>query len=331
VRRRLLLPIAAGLLGLTLVGTAIAGNGGVAPRMPESPNAQRISTAYWVIMVFTGLIFLLVEGVLITFVVRFRRRRRARTAEGPQIHGSTRLELIWTVAPVVILAIIGTVIFYELPGIKNVPSASAGNREEIAVQGRQFYWQFEYPNGGVSIDTLTIPVQRVSNMSVTAPGWDVIHSWWIPNLGGKVDAIPGKINHTWFKPEREGVFQGQCAEFCGIQHAAMFAWVDVVSDSEYRAFLDERRRLLEEGSPQLGKEIFDGVCMKCHRMQGPKLIGPDLGGNPVLKDKNALRAVVDNGRGKMPSVGKDWPEGEFDALFAYTKTLGPTGESTSGG
>jgi cytochrome c oxidase subunit 2 len=323
--------IAAGLLGLSLAATALAGNGGVAPKSPDSPNAERIDDAYWVITIFTGLIFVLVEGALIAFIVRFRRRGRVRTAEGPQIHGSTRLELIWTVAPVVILAIIGSFVFYKLPGIIDVPSASAGNREDIQVEGRQFYWQFEYANGGVSIDRLTIPVQKVSKLDITAPGHDVIHSWWIPDLGGKFDAIPGKVNHTWYQPDREGTYQGQCAEFCGIQHAQMLAWVDVVSNTEYRSFLDERRRMLEEGSPELGKEIFEGVCLKCHRLQGSKLIGPNLGGNPLLRDENGLRTVVENGRGNMPAVGKEWPEGEYEALFAYTKTLSPTGETTSGG
>ncbi len=330
-RRQLLVLFASVALGLLLAGAALAGNGGIAPPGPDSPNAERINTAYWVIMIFTGVIFVLVEGALLVFVIRFRRGRRPRTAEGPQIHGSTKLELIWTVAPVVILAVIGAFVFYELPGIQDVPSASAGNRENVLVQGRQFYWQFRYPNGGISINTMTVPVHRVTKLDVTAPGFDVIHSWWIPQLGGKFDAIPGKVNHTWFQPQREGLFEGQCAEFCGIQHAQMRAWVNVVSDAEYRAFLARRRQLLAEASPELGREIFEGVCLKCHRLAttGPKRVGPNLGGNPVLKDENGLRTLVRNGRGAMPAVGKDWPPDEFDALFAYTKTLG-TG-ATGGG
>jgi cytochrome c oxidase subunit 2 len=324
VRRRLLLGLALCALGLLWAGAASAGNGGIAPVAPDSPNASRTIDAYWVITFFTGLIFVIVEGALIVFVIRFRRRGRPRTAEGPQIHGSTRLELIWTVAPVIILAFIGTFVFYELPGIKDTP-ASAGSSTRVKVEGRQFYWQFTYPNGAISIDHLKAPAGAVVPLDVTAPDFDVIHSWWVPALGGKFDAIPGKVNHTWFQAKKVGTYAGQCAELCGLQHAQMLAWVDVMQDSDYRAWLDQQRRLLTEGSPELGKEIFEGVCLKCHRLQGAKLIGPTLGGNPLLKDENGLRTLVEQGRNLMPAVGRGWPDGEYEALFAYTKTLGAPG------
>jgi cytochrome c oxidase subunit II len=325
VRPRLPLVLALVLAGLALAAPALAGNGGLAPVSPDSPNASRTIDAYWVITVFTGIIFLAVEGALIVFVIRFRRRGRPRTAEGPQIHGSTRLELIWTVAPVVILAIIGGFVFYKLPGIKDTPAAAAGNR--VQVDGRQFYWQFTYPNGAISIDRLKAPAGGVVPLDVTAPDFDVIHSWWVPALGGKFDAIPGKVNHTWFQAKKVGSYEGQCAELCGLQHAQMRAWVDVMQDTDYRTWLERQKRLLTEGSPELGKQIFEGVCLKCHRLAttGAKLVGPNLGGNPLLKDANALRALVENGRGGMPAVGKDWPTGEFEALIAYTKTLGSGG------
>ncbi len=329
VRRRLLLVFGVLTLGLVSAGAAIAGNGGVAPVAPDSPNASRTLDAYWVIMIFTGIIFVIVESALIMFAIRFRRRGRARTVEGPQIHGSTRLELIWTVAPVVILAFIGSFVFYKLPGIKDVPAAAAGDANRVKVEGRQFYWQFTYPNGAVSIDRLKAPVGTIVPLEVVAPDFDVIHSWWVPALGGKFDAIPGKINHTWFKASRVGTYQGQCAELCGLQHAQMRAWVDVMADADYRAWVDRQRSLLTEGSPELGKQIFEGVCEKCHRLdpQSAKLIGPNLGGNPLLKDAEGLRTLVENGRNRMPAVGKDWPRGEFEALIAYTKTLGTGGSS----
>jgi cytochrome c oxidase subunit II len=327
VRRRLLLGPALCALGLAWVESAAAGNGGIAPVPPSSPNASKTLDAYWVIAIFTGLIFLLVEGALIAFIIRFRRRGRPRTAEGPQIHGSTRLELIWTVAPVVILAIIGAFVFYELPGIEDAPASAAANK--VRVEGRQFYWQFTYPNGAISINRLKAPVGKAVSLDVSAPDYDVIHSWWIPALGGKFDAIPGKVNHTWFQAKKVGTFSGQCAELCGIQHAQMLAWVDVLEDADYRAWVDEQRRLLAEGSPVLGKQIFEGVCLTCHRLEGPKLIGPDLAGNPLLKDEDGLRLLVEHGRNQMPAVGRDWPDNEFDALFAYTKTIGAGG--TSGG
>jgi heme/copper-type cytochrome/quinol oxidase subunit 2 len=137
VRRKLplALPLAV-LLGLAAAGLALAGNGGVAPPDPASPNAERVNDSYWFIAIFTGLIFLIVEGALIVFIVRFRRRGRPRAVEGPQIHGSTRLELIWTVAPVIFLAAIGSFLFYKLPGIKDVPAAGASERLNVTSHDR---------------------------------------------------------------------------------------------------------------------------------------------------------------------------------------------------
>jgi cytochrome c oxidase subunit II len=146
---------------LALVSVAYAGNGGFAPETPHSPNADRINDSYKWISLFAVAIFVLVEGALIWFIVRYRRGKRPRTAEGPQIHGATRLELIWTVIPILILAAVASFILYKLPGIKDVPSASAqGGEIRIQVDAHQFYWQFTYPNGTVSIDELHAPVNR---------------------------------------------------------------------------------------------------------------------------------------------------------------------------
>jgi cytochrome c oxidase subunit 2 len=311
---------------LITAAVAYAGNGGIAPPGARSENAQRIRDAYWVILVFTGIIFVIVEGALLLFVVRYRRGRRARTAEGPQIHGSTKLEVAWTVAPVVILAIIGTVVFYKLPGIKNAPEASAANELRVQVQGRQFYWLYTYPNGAKAIDTLVAPAGKVVNLDITAPDWDVNHSWWVPRLGGKRDAIPGKVNTTWFRVAEPGFFRGRCAELCGIQHAVMTMGVDVRSAEAFDRWVEERKA--EEDGAELGREEFEGVCLKCHRLDGSRLVGPNIGGNPVLTDREGLETLVRNGIGMMPPVGRGWTDAQIDALVAYTKTLGG---SSSGG
>ena len=219
---------------------AAAGNGGLLPPAPHSPNAQRISNAYIFVLVFTGIVFVLVEGVLIAFVIRYRRGKRARTLEGPQIHGSTKLETLWTVVPVVILAAIGTFVFYELPAIADAPAASAADQTKIVVQGRQFYWQFTYPNGAVSIGRMVAPAGKVVHEDVTSPDNDVNHSWWVPALGGKLDAIPGRVNTTWFQAPA-GSYVARCAELCGIQHARMTAVVEVVPPAEYDQFVAERK------------------------------------------------------------------------------------------
>ncbi len=169
-RKTIVLVLALGA-ALALVGVAFAGNGGFAPVTPESPNADRIKQSYLWIAAFALAIFVVVEGALVWFVVRYRRGRRARTVEGPQIHGATRLELIWTAIPIVILGAIAGFIFYKLPGIQDVPAATAeGGPLEIKVNAHQFYWQFTYPNGAISIDEMHAPVGRTVRVVIRLGG-----------------------------------------------------------------------------------------------------------------------------------------------------------------
>jgi len=316
VRRKLIsacLSLAA--LALVLAGTAFAGAGrGVPPA--NSPNAGGIQDLYVIVLVVTGVIFVIVEGALLLFIYRFRGRGRARTAEGPQIRGHTRLELIWTVIPALILAAIIAVVFIKLPGIQDVPAAgAAGPRMTVHVEGRQFYWRYTYPNGAVSINQLTVPAQRPIYLVVTAPTFDVIHSWWVPQLAGKMDAIPGKTNHTWFEADHEGIYQGQCAEFCGIEHAMMLTQVRAVSNTEYESWVSRQLRV----SQDIGKMTFLGACAPCHGMKGEGVIGPALKGNATLANPQQLATLLANGKGKMPPVGKDWTPHELASLVAYLK------------
>jgi cytochrome c oxidase subunit 2 len=308
---------------LVLVPPAPAGNGGFAPVQPESPNAQGISQSFWFISIFILVIFVLVEGLLIVFVVRYRRRRRARDLDGPQIHGSTRLELIWTVAPVLVLAAIASFVFVKLPGVQDVPSASAaGNRIDVLVTGRQFYWQFEYPNGVIAVNRLVAPQGRPVRLVVTSPDFDVIHSWWIPALGGKIDALPGVINETWFQAESTGIFKGQCAELCGLKHAQMLADVEVLPAVEFDRWLEQRRATQTAGTSELGEELWTGVCATCHGLEGQGGYGPAIASSTLLTDPNALALLLRTGRSRpgrpvMPPVGKGWSQEEMDAMTDY--------------
>ncbi|HEX6702687.1 MAG TPA: cytochrome c oxidase subunit II [Gaiellaceae bacterium] len=303
---------------LVLAGAAVAGNGGFAPATPQSPNANRINDAYDLIAIPTGIILVLVEASLIVFVVRYRRGRRPRDAEGPQMHGATRLELIWTAIPVLILAAIAAFIFYKLPGIKDVPKAKAGNEPvEIRIDAHQFYWQFTYPNGVVSIDELHAPVGKVVKVDIHSQ--DVDHSWWIPELGGKFDAIPGVVNHTWFRARRIGTYRGQCGEFCGVFHAAMNADVKIESQAAYERWVSAG------AATALGKSVWTGVCAKCHGLAGKGDYGPPISGSPILVDSAQLKRLLENGRdqpnipGVMPPVGRDWTGKQLDALLAYVR------------
>lgn len=308
--------------GLDLVGFLAQ----FAPVAPESPNAEGIRDSWLFVSIFTFAIFLLVEGLLVAFIWKYRRGKRGRFEDGAPIHGATKLELAWTAGPVVVLALIATFVFIELPGIKDVPEAAAGEEQlEIEVTGRQYYWQYEYPNGVIAIDTMRAPAGVPVRLAVSAPDSDVIHSWWIPALGGKIDAIPGVANETWFQAEREGVYRGQCAELCGVEHARMLAEVEVVSPDEFVAWLESRRAEQEAGSVSLGEEEWEGVCAKCHGLAGEGGIGPRVAGSPTLTDPEGLATIVRNGRRTMPAVGSGWSDEQIDALLAYLREDPPSG------
>ena len=297
---------------------ALAGNGGFAPVSPESPNADGISQSWWFVTAFVFGIFLLVEVLLVLFVVRYRRRNRPREADGAQIHGANRLELAWTIGPVVILFAIAAFVFAKLPGIQDVPAAT-GRDENLVIEvtGTQFTWSYRYPNGVVAIDRMRAPEGRTVELKVSAPDWDVVHSWWIPALGGKIDAIPGRINTTWFEAKRAGVFLGQCAELCGIYHAKMLASVEVLPAEEFDAWLSERETQQAAVTSPLGEELWEGTCAKCHGLDGEGGYGPPIAGSELLKDPEAVEKLLREGRGDMPPVGRDWDDDEMKALTDY--------------
>ena len=308
----------AALLTLALTATAYAGDGGLSPAGPDSPNAARAEDIYWLLLAISGTIFILVEGALLLFIFRFRNRGRPTTAEGPQIHGATRLELIWTAVPVLILAAIVAFVFYKLPGINDVPSARAGSSNlKVKVEGHQFYWNFIYPNGVIQVKRMRAPVNRVVELRITSP--DVDHSWWIPPLGGKFDALPGKTNHTWFKVGRKGTYEGRCGEFCGMQHALMIAKVQVIDGSDFDRWLDEENRAQQAGTSDLGKMTFEGACAPCHGTKGQGDVGPKLQGNSLTQDANAIETLLRHGRGQMPAVGQGWRDRQMNALTSYLK------------
>lgn len=298
---------------------------------PASPNAVHIQHAYFLILGFTAAIFILVESLLVIFIWKYRSRGRSRAVEGAQVHGHTRLELIWTAFPVVILAIIAGFVFYELPKVENAPAAA--DPIHVTVEGHQYYWQFDYtdtPDHARSIGTLHVPEGAVVDLKVVSP--DVIHSWWIPALGGKIQAIPGRINHTWFQATKQGSFSGQCAELCGVYHADMLATVQSESRQAYKHYLATWHETI-------GKQIWNGVCATCHGNLGQGGYGPAIANNSLLIQAGALAGIVHNGftgaAGAMPPVGDTWTKAEMDALAAYVKKniykAAPTGGTTSGG
>lgn len=307
--RRLLPLFCVASLSLACASVALAGNGGLAPPSPASPQAHDIGQIYWLILGFTAAIFILVEVTLAIFVVRYRSRGRAREVEGPQVRGHTNLELAWTAGPVLILAVIAGFVLYKASAIRNAPAGTP--RDRITIVAHQFYWEFVYPNGAISVDTLRVPYNRDVVLEIRSA--DVAHSWWVPSLAGKMDAIPGRVNRLSFRAVKLGSFPGRCAEFCGLQHTEMTAQVEVLPPDQYNEFV--RQRLAH---PQaLARETFEGTCAKCHGLAGQGDIGPPIAGNTLLSDPAALTLLLQQGRGKMPAVGKGWDETQLRATLAY--------------
>ncbi|RDI75673.1 CoxB: cytochrome c oxidase, subunit II [Gaiella occulta] len=323
VRSKLLLPAGALPALLASAAPAFAGSGGFAPVSPQSPNAEGISRSYWFVTIFVVAVFVLVESLLLAFIVRFRRRRRSRDADGAQIHGSTRLETMWTIGPVLILVAIAVFVLAKLPGIRDVPAATAGSPNLVVkVTGRQYYWQYEYPNGVIAIDELRAPQGTTVELEVTAPVFDVIHSWWIPALGGKIDAIPGRVNRTWFAAERTGVFRGQCAELCGLNHARMLAAVEVLPKAEFETWLTTRKDAQDAGTSPLGRELYVGGCAKCHGLAGEGKVAanaPALKGSRIVTDAKAIDVLLRKGQNLMPAIGRDWSDAQMRAMTGYLK------------
>lgn len=269
--RLTLLALAAGLIALLALAPLAAADV-FTPESGGSPNADDIDTLYKIVLYVAIPIFLLVEGTLIWTLVKYRERRGG--PEPAQVRGNTPLEVGWTLGAALILVVLAAVTFVYLGDIRNpspsgpdglargvqvasidqpAPPKSGGKALEIEVNGQQYLWRYDYPgNDVISYHRLVVPTDTTVVLKLTAS--DVIHSWWIPKLGGKADATPGHTNKTWFKISKPGIYKGQCAELCGAGHADMRAEVEAVSPAAYEAFLQRQRADLKAAQEGLAAQ-----------------------------------------------------------------------------
>jgi cytochrome c oxidase subunit 2 len=305
------------------------GKEGAKPVAPASTGADDINQLYAFIGFFAVAIFLSVMIPLALIIARYRERGLPREAEGPQIRGNVRLELLWTAVPLAIVVVIVGFTLYKAQGIIDPASAAPDDADEveIAVEGRQFYWRYVYPNGAIAIDRLVVPLNRVVDLEITAPDTDVVHSFWAPAIGGKMDAIPGITNHFKFRATRLGVFEGRCGELCGLQHSIMKLEVEVLAPEAYERWVREAASTQGAGT-ELGKTLFESVCAKCH-FAAPEY-APNIATSPLLGNADTVRDIVTNGRRRMPAVGRGWTERELDSLVRYLATIAPKGASSGG-
>ncbi len=271
-RRGLLLALAISIIAsLALAPGAFADF--LTPKSGGSPNADAIHSLYKIVLYIAIVVFLGVELTLLYSVYKFRAKKGAVAA---QIHGNTKLEIGWTVGAGVILVVLTVVTFIKLPSIINPPNSGAdglvlsasttepsppnGKKLTICVTGRQYIWRYTY--GAACKTNPFAPKLPYSYQQMVAPAHttvvlviqstDVIHSWWIPSMGGKVDAVPGYTTYTWFKaPYAGALYHGQCAQLCGRNHAAMTALVKVVSPADYQAWIQQQTAAINAANQQV--------------------------------------------------------------------------------
>jgi cytochrome c oxidase subunit II len=325
-------------LALALAPLALAAPGGIGPPEQNTPSGEAISQLYWFVFAICAVVFVAVETTLVLFVIRFRRRRTtAAEAEGPQIHGNTRLEIIWTIVPALILVGVAVVVLVRNPAVE-ASNSSDGDALPIRVEAHQFYWQYVYPDGVVSVDRLVLPVDQPVELRITS--FDVDHSWWVPELTGKRDALPGRTNTLRFTAVDEGAFEGKCAELCGALHPVMPTEVEILSAAAYEQWRTEQAGQ-QSGDAQaaLGRATWERVCAECHGAAGEGDYGPPIAGSGTLVSREALAELVQEGQneadvaGYMPPVGRGWPDFQVDALIAYiesSRDLRPEGQPDGG-
>jgi len=268
IPRLLCAALATSVLSLVLAPSAFANF--ITPKAGGSPNANQIHSLYMIILYIAAVVFVLVEGALAYSVFRFRAKKVKVAA---QIHGNTALEVGWTVGAAAVLVILTVVTFVKLGSIINPPNSSApflessltqptppnGKSLVICVQGRQYIWRYVYGAAcrsnpfaaklPYSYQEMYVPADTTVVLSITSV--DVIHSWWVPSLGGKVDAVPGYTTYTWFKAKGPALYHGQCAQLCGRQHAFMTALVNVVSPTQYQTWLTEQQQKIQTANSQV--------------------------------------------------------------------------------
>jgi cytochrome c oxidase subunit 2 len=314
---------------------------------PSGTAAGTEVSAAWMVYILATFIFVAVTSVLIYSVIKFRAR--PGSPEPRQVHGLTWLEIAWTIVPSLIL--LGVLIFTvsTMFAVASPPTTPAFTVKAI---GHQWWWEFQYPdNHVVTADELYIPVGQSVRVDLVSD--NVIHSFWVPELGGKMDVIPGHDNQTWLHATKAGIYRGECAEFCGTQHAHMDFYVYAVPQGEFTTWLaGQQKTAVAPASGSLaeqGQQVFlQNGCASCHRIDGVKraeigVIGPNLthfgsrdwiAGGVVQNNTANLKDWILHAQDVKPGVdmpsfdGTYTSEGykaispdQLDALVAYLQSL----------
>jgi cytochrome c oxidase subunit II len=307
---------------------------------PVSTPAVAIRDLSFLVLMIVTFIFVVVAGVTVYAIIRYRHRPGDDRRDPPQVYGSTQIELAWTVVPFLIVIVLFLTTTRYIFAIER--PAPTRDTLEVAVVGNQWWWEIRYPQLGiVTANELHVPVSDASRPTrtfITLQSTDVIHSFWIPQLAGKTDVIPGKTNRSWIEPRTPGTYVGQCAEFCGVQHAWMLLRVTVHPRDEFDRWVAAQQAVAADGpEARAGRDVFTSVaCVSCHTVRGTPangVFGPDLthlmsratiGAGVAPNTPETLRGwVKDPGvlkpGARMPAMNLSGDQ--LDQLVAYLTTL----------
>jgi cytochrome c oxidase subunit 2 len=311
---------------------------------PASTPAREIFGLSLFVLLITGGIFVCVGGLLVYVLIRFRARASEGEHEPAQVYGSVQVELAWTVIPVLIVVVLFLTTARIIFAVQDAPKPASAL--DVTVIGHQFWWEFRYPGLHiVTANELHIPVSshlRPEPTYLRLLSADVDHSFWVPELAGKTDLIPNHPNELWMDPEKPGLYEGQCAQFCGVEHAKMLLRVYVDTPDAFAAWVANQERpavdvASENASVAEGRHVFlTEACINCHTVSGTAAkgtFGPDLthlmsretlASGAALNTRDNLRAWIQNPNTFKPGAlmpAMQLSDQQVDQVVAYLSTL----------
>jgi cytochrome c oxidase subunit 2 len=308
--------------------------------LPAGTPQEEIARISLLLLAVCTAIFLVVAGLLAYGLFKYRERKDSPLEEPPQVYGSNEIELAWTVIPILLVFIFFLATARTLNAVQNAsPTPGA---VQVTVVGHQWWWEVRYPELGVTTANelhvpASDPAQRTPTF-LTLESADVAHSFWVPQLGGKTDVIPNHVNRMWIEPREPGVYPGNCAEFCGLQHANMLIRVVVDPPEEFAKWVEAQRRdAAADPAAAAGRDLFLATsCVNCHAVRGTRAagtFGPDLthfmsrktlGSGVAPNERAELRAWLRNPQRLKPGClmpDMQFTETEVDQIVAYLVTL----------
>jgi cytochrome c oxidase subunit II len=307
---------------------------------PASTPAKMAANLSVFVLAITGIIFVVVFTLLVYSIIKFRGRAVDAGREPAQVYGSTQIELAWTIIPILIVVVLFLATARVIHAVQDAPQPPAAI--EVTAIGHQYWWEFRYPKlGVVTANELHIPVSDPANPNptfLTLLSADTDHSFWVPELAGKTDLIPNHPNRMWMDPQRTGIFLGQCAQYCGVQHAKMLLRISVDTPEDFAAWVrSQQQPAVQDASAATGKRAFESnACINCHAVAGTDAngrFGPDLthlmsratiasGAAPNTPEKLRLW-IQDPNKVKPGSLmpAMQLSDEDLDAVVNYMETL----------